>query len=519
VDVNPALQGLHGGLLVCGTTSDAGKSLVVTGLCRLLARNGVRVAPFKAQNMANNSFVTADGREIGRAQGVQALAAGIEPEVAMNPILLKPTADTASQVVVDGRPLGHLTAAEYHAHKPRLRATVRAALADLRSRFDVVIAEGAGSPTEINLRAHDLVNLSVARAAGLPAVVVGDIDRGGVFAALYGTVALLPDEDRALIRGFLVNKFRGDPTLLGDATQQLEAACGVPTLGVLPWLADVALDAEDSVALSGPGPRPQGDGRAAGDELRIAVVRFPRLANFTDLDALALEPGVVVRWADRPGDLAGADLVILPGTKATVADLGWLRARGLDGALRRRVADGGLVLGICGGYQMLGHTIDDEVESGDGRVDGLGLLDVTTAFAPEKLTRGRRGTAMGQPVTGYEIHHGRVSRGTRATGWLHLDDGWGREDEGAVDLADATVLGTTLHGLFESDAFRSVFLTEVGRRAGRTYVPAGVSFAAARRAQFDRLADAIEAHVDLDRLAALIASATPMAPTPELIAP
>jgi adenosylcobyric acid synthase len=519
VDVNPALPGLRGGLLVCGTTSDAGKSLVVTGLCRLLARNGVRVAPFKAQNMANNSFVTADGREIGRAQGVQALAAGIEPEVAMNPILLKPTADAASQVVVNGRPLAHLTAAEYHARKPALRGVVRDALADLRSRYDVVIAEGAGSPTEINLRDHDLVNLSVARAGGLPAVVVGDIDRGGVFAALYGTVALLPEEDRALIRGFLLNKFRGDLALLGDATGQLEAACGVPTLGVLPWLADVALDAEDSVALAGPGPRPLRDAHRAGDELRIVVVRFPRLANFTDFDALALEPGVVVRYADRPGDLTGADLVILPGTKATVADQAWLRDRGFAEALRRRVAEGGLVLGICGGYQMLGHSIDDEVESGGGRVDGLGLLDVRTRFATEKLTRSRRGTAMGQPVTGYEIHHGRVARGEGATGWLHLDDGWDREDEGAVDLADATVLGTTLHGLFEADAFRSVFLTEIGRRTDKTFVPAGVSFAAARRAQFDRLADAIEAHVDLDRLIALIASATPMAPTPELIAP
>jgi adenosylcobyric acid synthase len=527
VDVNSSFQGLRGGLLVCGTTSDAGKTLVVTGLCRLLARNGVRVAPFKAQNMANNSYVTAGGHEIGRAQGVQALAAGVAPEVAMNPILLKPTADAASQVVVNGRPVGHLTAAEYHARKPALRATVADALADLRSRFDVVIAEGAGSPTEINLRAHDLVNLSVARAADLAAVVVGDIDRGGVFAALYGTVALLPDEDRRLVQGFVINKFRGDPALLGDATAQLEAACGVPTLGVLPWLADVGLDAEDSVALSGAGPHPA-PAAAVADELRVAVVRFPRIANFTDLDALALEPGVVVRYADRPGDLAGADLVVLPGTKATIEDLAWLRARGLDPCITQRAREGGLVLGICGGYQMLGHTIEDSVESpgGAARVPGLGLLDVTTTFAPDKVVRWRRGRAMGQPVSGYQIHHGRVTRGAGAAGWVHLDGASApsggepvSDAEGAVDLTDAAVLGTTLHGLFEPDAFRAAFLCEVGRRAGKTFVPAGVSFAAARTARFDRLADALEAHLDLDRLLGLISSSSPSARAPEMTAP
>ena len=513
---------LRGGLLVCGTTSDAGKSLVVTGLCRLLARRGVRVAPFKAQNMANNSYVTPSGHEIGRAQGVQALAAGVEPEVAMNPILLKPSSDRTSQVVVLGEPMGHLSAAEYHAHKPALRGVVREALAGLRSRYDVVIAEGAGSPTEINLRAHDLVNLNVAHEGGLPAIVVGDIDRGGVFAALYGTVALLSPEDRAVIRGFVINKFRGDPVLLGDACAQVEAACGVPTLGVVPMLDDVALDAEDSVALAG--PRPSTGDRAIGDELLVVVVRLPRISNFTDLDALSLEPGVVVRYADRPAELAGADLVIVPGSKATVEDLAWLRNRGFTSALQQRARRGGLILGICGGYQMLGRRIVDGVESGAGAVDGLGLLDVTTTFAPTKVTRQRTGTAMGQPVTGYEIHHGRYERGPSATGWLHLDaappafrpgsvpDGADAHDEGAVDLHDATVLGTTLHGLFEADAFRSTFLCEVGRRADKTFVPAGRSFAAARTAQFDRIADALEASLDLDRLFALIASATPMAP-------
>jgi adenosylcobyric acid synthase len=413
--------------------------------------------------------------------------------------------------VVNGEPVGHFTAVEYHARKPALRGVVRAALAELRERFDVVIAEGAGSPAEINLRAHDLVNLAVAHEGAMDALVVGDIDRGGVFAALYGTVALLPDHDRRRIKGFVINKFRGDAALLGDACAQLEARCGVPTLGIVPWLRDVGLDAEDSVALDGPGVAASGPALVEG--LDVAVVRYPRISNFTDLDALALEPGVTVRYVHRPGDVHAADLVVLPGTKATVEDLAWLRHHRLDQALHERVRAGGLVLGICGGYQMLGRWIDDPVECAAGRVEGLGLLDITTTFAPAKVVRQRRGVAMDQPVTGYEIHHGRVSRGDGATGWVHLDDNppVGEEHEGAVDLTDATVLGTTLHGLFESDAFRAVFLCEVGRRAGKTFVPAGISFAAARAQRFDRVADALETALDLDRLLDLIAAAGPMA--------
>lgn len=490
--------------MVCGTASDAGKSHVVTGLCRLLARQGVRVAPFKAQNMALNSFVTATGHEIGRAQGVQALAAGAEAEVAMNPILLKPTGERTSQVVVFGEPWAHMTAAEYHATKPQLFDAVLDALRDLRNRFDVVVCEGAGSPAEINLLDHDIVNLRVAAAAALPAVVVGDIDRGGVFAALYGTVALLPDNLRPLVQGFIVNKLRGDPALLFDATVELERRCGVPTLGVLPYVHDVALDAEDSLALQG--RRPTAGATAATsalvDALDVAVVRLPRISNFTDVDALAIEPGVSVRFAEHADELSGADLVIVPGTKATVADLGWLRARGFDRALRDTDA---LVLGICGGYQLLGRTIvDDGVESGDGAVDGLGLLAVDTVFDATKVVRQRRGTAMGRRVTGYEIHHGRTTGGA---GWVHLDDAYGKADEGAVDLDEARVLGTNLHGVFEQDGFRAAFLCEVGRRRDKTFVPAGVSFAAARDAQFDRLADLLEAHLDLPAVWKLVESA------------
>ena len=494
--------GLAGGLMVCGTTSDAGKSHVVTGLCRLLARRGVKVAPFKAQNMALNSYVTPAGHEIGRAQGVQALAAGAEPEVAMNPILLKPTGERTSQVVVLGVPVAHLDAAAYQAEKPRLLATVLGALADLRSRFDVVVCEGAGSPAEINLLDGDIVNLRVAHEAGLPAVVVGDIDRGGVFAALYGTVALLPERYRCLVRGFVINKFRGDPALLGGGLADLERRCGVPTLGVVPFLHDVALDAEDSLALSG--LRPRAAGPPVADGLDVAALAFPRISNFTDLDALAIEPGVAVRLVDHPAGLGDPDLVVLPGTKATVADLEWLRGRGLDRALPAAVRRGSLLLGVCGGYQMLGRRIVDEVESGRGAVPGLGLLDAETVFGATKVTRQRRGAAMGQRVTGYEIHHGRTAVGPGAAAWLHLDDVHGDEDEGAVDLVDASVLGTSLHGLFEEDGFRGAFLAEVARRRDKRFVPAGVSFAAARSAQFDRLADVLEASLDLAALDAII---------------
>jgi len=478
--------------MVCGTSSDAGKSHVVTGLCRLLARRGIKVAPFKAQNMALNSYVTPSGHEIGRAQGVQALAAGVEPEVAMNPILLKPTGERTSQVVVMGRPVAHLDAVQYHERKPQLLATVLDALADLRSRFDVVICEGAGSPAEINLLDHDIVNLRIAHDAGMPAIVVGDIDRGGVFAALYGTVALLPEHYRALIKGFVINKFRGDPALLDDGLRELETRTGVPMLGVLPFVHDVGLDAEDSLALTG--PRPAAHAPPRGDALDVAVVRFPRLSNFTDADALAIEPGVSVRFVEDAAALGDPDLVVLPGTKATVHDLQWLRGRGLDRAIRDRDV---LVLGVCGGYQMLGTRIVDDVESGRGAVEGLGWLDVETTFAVDKTTRQRRGSAMGRRVSGYEIHHGVTVRGPAAAGWVHLDDVHGAEDDGAVD-AHGRVLGTSLHGLFEEDGFRAAFLCEVGRRRDKAFVPAGVSFSAARDAQFDRLADLLEAHLDLE---------------------
>lgn len=482
-DAWSALQG--GALMVCGTTSNAGKTTVVAGLCRLLARAGIRVAPFKAQNMALNSVVTRGGHEIGRAQGLQAAAAGVDPTPEMNPILLKPTHDTTCQVVVHGKPIGDMTAAQYHRYKPGLLSLVLESLAHLRTDFDVVLCEGAGSPAEINLLDRDIVNLRIAHDAAIPAIIVGDIDLGGVFAALYGTHALLPERYRRLVQGFVINKLRGDPTLLLDGCAQLQARSGVPTLGVLPYLDGLSFDAEDSLSLHDTAGAPGG--------LDIAVVRLPRIANFTDLDPLRGEPDVSVRFVESSATLGAPDLVVLPGTKSTVDDLAWLRAERFDQAIRQTDAT---VLGICGGYQMLGCMIEDGIESHAGVVPGLGLLPVTTRFEDDKVIRRCRGTSLGHPVAGYRIHHGRVVV-NGGEPFVELD--------GAVDgVTSGFVFGTTLHGLFESDGFRRAFLAQVGGRTRKRYTPTATPFAAARDAEIDRLADMVERHVDLVAIRELI---------------
>jgi adenosylcobyric acid synthase len=493
--------------MVCGTASNAGKSTVVTGLCRLLARRGIRVAPFKAQNMALNSAVTPAGHEIGRAQAAQAQAAGVAPEVAMNPVLLKPQSDRTSQVIVMGRPWRVLGAADYQRAKPALSGLILQQLADLRSRFDVVVCEGAGSPAEINLLDGDIVNLRVACQAGLPAIIVGDIDRGGVFAALYGTVALLPDELRATIRGFVINKFRGDPAVLGTGPDELARRTGVPTLGVLPWLEGIGLDGEDSLALGAEwGPSTSLTPGSGG--LDVAAVRFPRISNFTDLDALAVEPSVHPRWVDTAAALGRPDLLILPGTKATVADLGWLRQSGLAEAISALAVDPDgrtTILGVCGGYQMLGTRIEDSIESRPAQtVAGLGLLPAETVFGADKVVRWTAGHALGVPVRGYEIRHGRTRS---AAPWI-MTEPPGDGGEGC-HVASGRIAGTSLHGLLEGDAFRSAFLAAVAHRAGVGWAPSGVSFAAARQARFDQLATAIETHLDLTALEQLIAQARP----------
>ncbi len=497
---------MYGALLVAGTTSDAGKSALVTGICRLLARRGVAVAPFKAQNMSNNSVVTPDGGEIGRAQAVQALACGLAPSVAFNPVLLKPGSDRSSQVVVRGRVDGLVSARSYQERKSALLEVVTDTLAELRTRYDVVVCEGAGSPAEINLRVNDIANMGLAHAADLPVIVVGDIDRGGVFASLYGTVALLPDHLRSSVAGFVINKFRGDPALLSTGLADLQARTGIPTLGVLPWVEGLHLDAEDSLALR----HPWGDDAAGSNALDVCVVRFPRISNFTDIDALALEPDVSVRYVTHAAALGDPDLVILPGTKATVADLTWLRARGFEAALHALPSTTTL-LGICGGYQMLARRIDDPVESAAGLVEALGMLPAETHFEPVKVTRPRVGTAVvpggpGRPVTGYQIHHGRT---TSTTPWITLEDTWGTGSDGAIN-DDGSVLGTSLHGLFECDEFRTAFLAAVAARRGKTFASSGLSFAGAREAQFDRLADLVETHLDMAAIEKLIGGALPV---------
>ena len=467
-----------GSLLIAGTTSDAGKTTVVTGLCRWLARQGVRVAPYKAQNMSNNSMVCRDGAEIGRAQWIQAIAAGAEPEAAMNPVLLKPGSDHRSHVVLMGEPWGELSARGFLTERAALAKAAFAAYDDLASRYDVVICEGAGSPAEINLRQSDYVNMGLAQHIQAPVIVVGDIDRGGVFASMFGTVALLDAADQALISGFLVNKFRGDVSLLQPGIDMLTSVTGRPTYGVLPWLPDLWLDSEDALDIPVRRTSPR-------DLLTVAVVRFPRISNFTDLDALAVEPTNSVFFTTSPAEVRDADLVVLPGSRATVADLEWLRSHGLADAVSARVAAGRPVLGICGGYQALGELISDPAGvEGGGEHSGLGLLPVTTTFTADKV--------LARPApTAYEIHHGRV-------------DVKGDADALPGGCRVGNTWGTIWHGLLDDDAARHAFLTEVAGLTGKPAPDGTVSFATLREARLDRLADTIEEYADTAALLSLI---------------
>jgi len=475
-------------LMIQGAGSNVGKSMLVAGLCRVFARQGLTVRPFKPQNMSNNAAVAAGG-EIGRAQALQARAAGVAPSVHMNPVLLKPESETGSQVIVQGQRWATVKARDYARLKPDLMAPVLDSFARMKAEADIVIVEGAGSPAEVNLRSGDIANMGFARAAGVPVVLVGDIDRGGVIAQLVGTQGVIDPDDAAMIRGFLVNKFRGDPRLFDDGYQFIKDRTGWPGFGVVPWFADAhRLPAEDAADLGG--------ARGTGDFL-IAVPHLSRIANFDDLDPLAQEPGVTLRMI-APGQPlpVEADLIILPGSKATIADLTFFRAQGWDIDLAAALRRGARVLGLCGGYQMLGREIADPegIEGPSGSVAGLGLLDVATRMTADKRVTETAAThiASGAAVRGYEIHIGRTDGPDCARPLFEVAG----SPEGAV-RRDGRVMGSYLHGMFAADGFRRAFLAALGA------MPGAVSYDDTVEATLEALADHMERHVDCAGLLAL----------------
>jgi adenosylcobyric acid synthase len=479
-------------LMVQGTTSDAGKSTLVAGLCRVMHRRGVRVAPFKPQNMSLNSAVGADGGELGRAQALQAQAAGIEPTSDMNPVLLKPNSDTGAQVIVQGRAIGELDAAQYHDYKRIAREAVLASYARLAATYELILVEGAGSPAEINLRAGDIANMGFAEAIDCPVVLIADIDRGGVFAHLVGTLALLSESEGARVTGFVINRFRGDLALLQPGLKWLEARTGKPVFGVLPHLPGLHLDAEDSISRE-PIDREPAAGQAP--TLRVVVPVPPRIANHTDFDPLRQHPQVDFHYVQDARDLAGADLVILPGSKSVRADLAWLRERDWPRYLERHLRYGGKLIGICGGFQMLGEQIADTegIEGPPGQSAGLGWLELHTVLHKEKELRNVSGRLALDAirVSGYEIHMGQSAGRALDRPALRLEDG---RADGAMS-ADGQILGTYVHGLFEEPSACAMLL----RWAGLT-APLPLDHARRREQMLDRLADAVESSLDLSQL-------------------
>ncbi|WP_200925925.1 cobyric acid synthase [Methylobacterium sp. Leaf93] len=478
--------------MIQGTGSDVGKSLIVAGLCRAFTRRGLRVRPFKPQNMSNNAAVTADGGEIGRAQALQARACGVAPSIHMNPVLLKPQSETGSQVVVQGRMVGTAKARDYQAWKPRLLASVLESFSHLKAQADLVIVEGAGSASEVNLRRGDIANMGFARAADTPVILLGDIDRGGVIASLVGTKAVIDAADAAMIAGFLVNRFRGDPSLFADGMDIVATATGWPALGLVPHFPLAArLPAEDMLGLAG-------SAATARTRIRVAVPVLPRIANFDDLDPLRAEPEVEVVLV-RPGEAIPGDvaLVLLPGSKTTIDDLDALRREGWDVDIRAHIRRGGHVLGLCGGYQMLGRTLSDPhgIEGEPRSVAGLGLLDVETVMTPLKRLEAVSGRTLVDdlPFNGYEMHVGDTAGPDTVTPLLRFADG---RADGAVS-ADGRVSGTYVHGLFSDDRQRAAWLARLGAASD------GHSYESGVERVLDELARHIEAHVDCDRLLAL----------------
>ena len=497
---------LKGTLMVQGTGSHVGKSVLVAAFCRIFAEQGVRVAPFKAQNMALNSFITQEGGEIGRAQAFQAFAAGIPPSVHMNPILLKPSSDTGSQVIVHGRVHGNMDARTYQFQKENLREKVRESLEILKEQFDLILIEGAGSPAEINLKEHDLVNMGAAKMAHSPVLLCGDIDRGGVFAALFGTIALLDVDERPYIKGTIINKFRGDVSLLEPGLAMIEGKTGIPVLGVVPYFKNLYLPEEDSVGLR------ERMGSFEGG-IRIGVISLSHISNFTDFDILAMEPEVSVEYIS-PGDhLEGLDALIIPGSKNTLSDLDQLRRGGMDRKIIKFAESGGIVVGLCGGYQILGKTVRDpqHVESGLGSVDGLGLLDVETAISTEKTTTldqaYLRDGEDKMPLEGYEIHMGVTRLGNHAHSLFEI---FRRNhqpcsvEDGAINET-GNVWGTYLHGIFDNDTFRHTFLNELRKKKGLLPLShSGVFYKQRLMESVNRLAGIVSEALDMEKIIEII---------------
>lgn len=495
-------------IMIQGTASDVGKSVLTAGLCRIFMQDGLRAAPFKSQNMALNSGITPDGKEMGRAQIFQAEAAGIAPDVRMNPVLLKPTSDCKAQVVLMGKVATNMDAVTYHNYKPQLRGQIQAVYRSLAAEYDVMVLEGAGSPAEINLRDRDIVNMGMAELAECPVILVADIDRGGVFAAIYGTIALLLEHEKWRVKGVIINKFRGDKALLYSGIEQIEALTGVPVLGVMPWL-KLDLEDEDSVVLD----RGKYDA-ATPKDIDIAVIQLPYMSNFTDFNALAAQPDVRLCYISQPHELSGCDLVILPGSKNTLSDLHWLREKGLEKALLAHHQAGGTVMGICGGYQMLGQHIFDAVESGLDDMPGIGLLDVVTRFASLKTTTRVVGKTLptlpgifsgssDQRLEGYEIHMGETQRGPRVAPFARLSECNTRpydSEDGAVN-ADGSVLGTYLHGVFDNGAFTRSLLNGLRERKDlAAWDGEPFDYRRHKLEQFDILAHAMREHIDIERI-------------------
>ena len=486
--------------MIQGTTSDAGKSTLAAGLCRVLRRKGIAVVPFKPQNMALNSAVTVDGGEIGRAQAVQAMACGLPPHSDMNPVLLKPSSDTGAQVIIQGKVLGNMRAAVYHEYKPQAMAAVLDSYRRLAAQYACVIVEGAGSPAEINLRDRDIANMGFAEAVDCPVILVADIDRGGVFAHLVGTLALLSASEQARVQGFVINRFRGDLSLLQPGLDWLESRTGKPVIGVLPYLHGLHLEAEDG--FFGQAATPENN--ASDARLRVVVPVLPHISNHTDFDALRLHPQIEFSYVGAGQTIPAADMMVLPGSKNVRGDLAWLRAQGWENALRRHLRYGGKVIGVCGGFQMLGRKLHDPLgaEGTPGASDGFAWLDMETTLAGEKQLLQVEGVLSDSqaPVTGYEIHMGVSSGPALQRPAVHLA---GRTD-GAIS-ADGHILGTYLHGLFDHPAACDALLAWAGLDA-----PLTPDYRALREQHIDRLADALEQHLNFEHLAHCL----PLKPTP-----